>query len=80
MNYANDQINDQINDRINDLGLMILKAINDTPGIKVPTLLEKLFVVDSSITADKIRNELKRNLSSYVEYRGSRKTGGYFIK
>ena len=29
---------------------------------------------------DRIRNELKRNLTKYVEYIGLNKTGGYFLR
>ena len=27
-----------------------------------------------------IKNELKRNLTTYVEHRGSNKAGGYYLK
>ena len=32
------------------------------------------------VNADRIRNELRRNLTKYIEHRGSNKTGGYYIK
>lgn len=51
---------------------MILKVIKENPGIKVPTILEKLVLLDSSITADRIRNEISRNLARYIEYRCSK--------
>ena len=83
VNYLGDQINDQINDpikdQINDIGLEILKAIKQHPGIKVPEIVNILYEVDPSITADKVRNSIKRNLTKYVEHKGSNKTGGYYL-
>ena len=75
-----DQITDQITDRINDLGLLILREIKKHPGIKVPGLLERVSEVIPDMTADKIRNEIKRELKNYIELKGSRKTGGYYLK
>lgn len=39
LNYSE---NDQINDQINELDLIILKAIHNNPGIKVPEILRNL--------------------------------------
>ncbi|MDO4416261.1 MAG: hypothetical protein Q4C20_14410, partial [Erysipelotrichaceae bacterium] len=69
-----------ITDRINDLGLLILREIKKHPGIKVPGLLEKISEVIPDMTADKIRNEIKRELKNHIELRGSKKTGGYYLK
>ena len=85
LNYSeydqiNDQISDQINDRINDLGLLILQEIRKSPGIKVPGLVERLSAVMPDINADKVRNEIKRELKNHIELRGSRKTGGYYLR
>lgn len=77
LNYSD---NDQINDQINDLGLLILQEIKKNPGIKVPGLVEKISVAIPDINADKIRNEIKRELKNLIELRGSRKTGGYYLK
>ena len=79
MNYV-DQINNQIKDNINDIGLEILKIIKKIPGVKVPEIVVKLQEKNLLVSADKVRNELKRNLTNYVEYIGSNKTGGYFLR
>ena len=72
--------NDQINDQINDLGLLILQEIKKKPGIKVPGLVESISSYIPDVNADKVRNEIKRELRNYIELRGSRKTGGYYLK
>ena len=82
--YDNGQINDQINDQIkaniSDFGLEVLKLIKEFPGIKVPEIVRKLQMKDLVVNADKVRNEIKRNLFNYLEYKGSNKTGGYYLK
>ena len=92
LNFDNDQINDRINDQINDrindqikanisdFGLEVLKLIKEFPGIKVPEIVRKLQMKDLVVNADKVRNEIKRNLFNYIEYKGSNKTGGYYLK
>ena len=81
VNYSDDDaINDAINDAITDLGLEILKLIKSTPGINAPALCEKLKKYDKSVTLNKVRNELRRNLVNYVEHKGSNKQGGYYLK
>ena len=77
VNYSS---NDSINDSINDLGLSILKKIKEKPGINAPQLTKELGSVDSSITLFRVKNELRRNLNSYVEHRGPNKNGGYFLR
>lgn len=76
----NDQTSDEINDKINDLGLEILKLIKAMPGINVPILYERLKLKDPSVTVDRVRNEIRRNLTKYVEHKGSNKSGGYYLK
>ena len=78
--YINDQINDQIKADISDFGLEVLKLIKKFPGIKVPEIVEKLRIKDLVVNSDKVRNEIKRNLFNYIEYKGSNKTGGYYLK
>lgn len=80
LNFKNDQINDQINDYISDFGLEVLKLIKEFPGIKVPELVIKLQEKSLIVNADKIRNEIKRNLFKYIEHKGSNKSGGYYLK
>lgn len=74
------QINDQIKANISDFGLEVLKLIKEFPGIKVPEIVEKLQMKDLIANADKVRNEIKRNLFNYIEYKGSNKIGGYYLK
>ena len=65
---------------LNDLDLMILKVVKEYPGLRVPALTEILVKDDSSITSDRIKNSLKRNLKDYIEFRGAAKNGGYYLK
>ena len=77
LNYVQ---NDQINDQINELDLIILKAIHNNPGIKVPEILRNLTNDGNQVNENQIRNSIKRKIYGYIEYKGSKKTGGYFIK
>ena len=93
-NEINDQINNEINDQIKSsdeikedksdeitiLRKAILLIIKKRPGIKVNEILEQLVCMNiyTSITA--IQSQLRRKLSKYVVYIGSRKTGGYYYK
>lgn len=79
LNYKN-KINDQINDDITELGLSIIRTIESNPGIKANKIYEILSTNDSRITLDMIRNSIKRELKKYIELRGSKKTGGYYLK
>lgn len=76
----NDKINDKINDEMNDLDLEILKVISHNPGIKVPDIFTKIHKVNNEVTIDMIRNSIRRKLQNYIELKGAKKTGGYFIK
>ena len=83
LNYVdpiNDPINDNIIENISDFGLEILKAIKANPGIKVSEIVIKIQEKGLLVNTDRVRNELKRNLTRYVEYIGSNKTGGYFLR
>ncbi len=71
---------DQINDNISDFGLEVLKLIKEFPGIKVSDIVKKLQKNNLVANADKVRNEIKRNLVKYIEYKGSNKTGGYYLR
>ena len=79
LNYR-DQINDQINDQITELGLSILRTVSGNPGIKADRIHEILSSEDKAITLNMVRNSIKRELRNYIELRGSRKTGGYYLK
>ena len=58
----------------------MLKAIQANPGIGVNGIFEIIKKTNPNITLDIIRNSIKRELSNYIEHRGSRKTGGYYTK
>ena len=79
LNYRG-QINDQINDQITELGLSILRTVSGNPGIKADRIHEILSSEDKAITLNMVRNSIKRELRNYIELRGSRKTGGYYLK
>ena len=79
LNY-DDQINDQINDQISELGLSIIRAIKSSPGIKARRIHEILAEGDGKVTIEMVRNSIKRELKDYIELRGSKKTGGYYLK
>lgn len=66
-------INYASNDSINDIGLEILKTVSKSPGISDPKITLQIQKYDSSITLYKIKNEIRRNLGNYIEYRGSNK-------
>lgn len=73
-------VNCQQNESINDIGLEILKIVKKYPGISIPKITIELQIADSSITKFKVRNEIQRNLSKYIEHKGSNKDGGYYLK
>ena len=54
--------------------------IFENPGIKVISIYNGLSKEHPTITVDQIRNSIKRKIYRYIEYRGSKKTGGYFFK
>ena len=67
-------------DQINNFDLAILQVIYENPGIKVPSIHNVLLNDYPSVTLDQIRNSIKRKITQYIEYKGSRKTGGYYFK
>mgnify|MGYP003448411952 CR=1 FL=1 len=62
------------------MGLDIILSIKNSPGIKVPNIFELLIHKYENLNLDKIRYSLKTELSPFVELRGSKKTGGYYLK
>ena len=73
---VNDKINDKINDRINDRIMATYTIIRLNPGIKRK---------DISIISGKSLPTIDRHIDvltedGLIEYRGSRKTGGYYVK
>lgn len=85
-NYAdpvNDPVNDSIkikDDRLGDLELIILRTIQQNLGINTRNLLKLINEKQPEITMDTLKNNIKRKLQDYIEFRGSQKKGGYFIK
>lgn len=57
----------------------IYRMIKQNPGLRSTQLLELLKVTDTEITLDIFKKSIKQ-LSELIEYRGSRRTGGYFVK
>lgn len=80
IHQINRQIKRQIKEQISDLGLDIILSIKNFPGIKVPDIFELLAHKYENLNLDKIRYSLKIELKSFVELRGSKKTGGYYLK
>lgn len=46
----------------------------------MPNIFELLIHKYENLNLDKIRYSLKTELSPFVELRGSKKTGGYYLK
>ena len=62
------------------MDLEILKMINANPGIKVSELQKRLSINNFQVSENQIRNSIKRKIYDLIEYKGSKKTGGYYIK
>ena len=75
-----DEITEDKSDEITILRKAILLIIKKHPGIKVNEILEQLVCMNIYTSITTIQNQLRRKLSKYVVYKGSRKTGGYYYK
>lgn len=73
-------MDDQFNESISELGKEILMIIMQNPGIRIPEIVIKLSERDKIVSYSKIRNGIRRNLLDYVEHRGSKKSGRYYLK
>ena len=73
-------MDDQFNESISELGKEILMIIMQNPGIRIPEIVIKLSERDKIVSYSKIRNGVRRNLLDYVEHRGSKKSGRYYLK
>lgn len=62
------------------MGLKILKSVYNNPGIKVLEILQNLTNDSDQVNENQVGNSIKRKIHEYIEYKGSKKTGGYFIK
>lgn len=76
LNYCNNSVTDPIS----NLGLEILKCLKIFPELNTLQIVEKINHEDPLIIRDKVKNELKRYLTNYVEHRGSNRNGGYYLK
>jgi predicted HTH transcriptional regulator len=73
---GNDRVNDKINDRINDRIMATYTIIRLNPGIKRKDISN---ISGKSLpTIDRHIDVLTED--GLIEYRGSRKTGGYYVK
>lgn len=85
LNYI-DPTNDQVkvglikDDKLGDVEISLLQIISLNPGLNTIKILEKMKAYYSSITIDVVRNAVRRKLVDYIEFKGTPKTGGYFIK
>lgn len=67
---------DTLNDTLNDTLKLVLGLIQSHPGISANALIKE---TDKSVIT--IRRSVKTLTDAdLIEYRGSKKTGGYFIK
>ena len=57
-----------------------MEFIKENPGTKVSNIYKELSHSFDNLSIDKIRNLIKREIRDYVELKGSRKKGGYYIK
>lgn len=73
-------MDDQFNESISELGKEIFMIVMQNPGIRIPEIVIKLSEQDEIVSYSKVRNCIRRNLMDYVECRGSKKSGGYYLK
>jgi len=69
----NDTINDTVSDSIKERLSKAIELLLEKPGLKINQLIDKLEVSERTAKRD-----LER-IRALVEYRGSKKTGGYFL-
>ena len=70
-------LNEAINEAINEEERALIKIILDKPGIKKLKLSELLNI--SIRTISRILKKLSAEPLDFIEYQGSKKTGGYFL-
>ena len=82
MNF--DPINDPIKlfEKVNlsDFDLSIVRVISEKPRLNAKQILEELIHIFDNARIDMVKNSLKRKLIDICEFRGSRRTSGYFLK
>lgn len=68
------------NDKLTDFDLASLQSIQSNPGITTKKLLETVKKKDPETTIFDVKNSFKRKIRDYIEFKGSRRNGGYYIK
>ncbi len=58
----------------------MLQIIYNYPGFKTPVIHSKLLIDNPAMILNQIRIAIKIKISSYIKYRGSRKTGDMTLK
>ena len=66
-------IDDTVNDTVKKRLIQIIRQLNSNPGLRITGLAEKFNVSEITIKRD------MQKIRSLAEYRGSQKTGGYFL-
>lgn len=77
---VSDPVNRQISASLSDFDLLLMKTINDYPGLRVPGIMKVMTAERKDITENMIKNSLKRGLKNYVKFIGAAKNGGYYLK
>ncbi|MBQ5696996.1 MAG: winged helix-turn-helix domain-containing protein [Muribaculaceae bacterium] len=73
---VNDPINDPVNEPVNDVLKDILEFIKSNPGIKKTAIITHVGKSKATLTRY-LKQLVNKNL---IEYKGSDKTGGYYLK
>ncbi|WP_081863556.1 winged helix-turn-helix transcriptional regulator [Akkermansia muciniphila] len=67
--------NDRLNDRLNSREKQVLQILTETPGLRTNEL-SSLISVSIPTLSRTLKNLINLGL---IEYRGAKKTGGYYI-
>ena len=73
---VNEPVNESVNESVNDVLKDILKFIKNNPGVKKPAIITHIGKSKATLTRY-LKQLVERNL---IEYKGSDKTGGYYLK
>lgn len=74
-NPNDDRLNDTLNGTLNGTEQLVFECIKATPGITANALIQQ-----TSKSVRTIRRIVKQLIEkSLIEYRGSKKTGGYYL-
>ena len=73
---VNELVNEPVNEPVNDVLRDILEFIKNNPGIKKPAIITHIGKSKATLTRY-LKQLVEQNL---IEYKGSDKTGGYYLK